>query len=106
VLPDGLTYIVVSDGKVERRVPFLYLLHLESLFKSKYLRPIIGNESDTEDDSDADEINSKFEALANDSRLVEDLKKLADSAEDEKDSTGLQGEIDQVKNIMVENVER
>lgn len=96
--PLGLTYLVVmradpSDGESGRRVPFLFLLDLESIFRSKYLGQSVGG---------------SVEDLRGAPGLDKDLASLLDRANrGENDVSGLaRQEIEAVKTIMIENVER
>lgn len=107
--PLGVTYIVVmrhspntgtssaggSGGSDDtgRRVPFLFLLDLESIFRSKYLGQSVGG---------------SVEELRGVAGLDKDLENLLERANrGENDVSGLaRQEIEQVKIIMIENVER
>lgn len=101
--PLGLTYIVVlrnqTDGNSSgfkddgRRVPFLFLMDLESIFRSKYLGKVVGGSVDD---------------LRATPALDKDLRDLLIRADrGENDVSGLaRQEIEQVKTIMIENVER
>lgn len=76
-----------------RRVPFIFLMDLESIFRTKYLGQSVGG---------------SVEDLRGTLGLDRDLQSLMDSADrGENDVSRLaQKEIDQVKTIMIENVER
>lgn len=92
ICPDGVTFIVVTKRDVERRMPFLFLLQLERTFDSKYVP----------------EIRSDISELKENNTLLPEMRQLIKTCESgENDATGLaKSEIEQVKNIMVENVER
>lgn len=82
-----------GDDVGGRRIPFLFLLDLESIFRSKYLGKSVGG---------------SVEELRGVSGLDKDLQNLLDRANrGENDVSGLaRQEIEQVKTIMIENVER
>lgn len=81
----------IDDGG--RRIPFLFLMDLESIFRSKYLGQSVGG---------------SVEDLRSAAGLDKDLQDLMDRADrGENDVSGLaRQEIEQVKTIMIENVER
>lgn len=81
------------DADGGRRIPFLFLMDLESIFRSKYLGQAVGG---------------SVEALRGVPGLDKDLQDLLDRADrGENDVSGLaRQEIEQVKTIMIENVER
>jgi vesicle-associated membrane protein 7 len=89
---NGLTYFVVCKESLNRRVPFLFLMNLDHAFTEKYL-----HQGSTVDD---------VPATVKDFQTI--LQSMTVSAEKgETDTVGLaQSEIDQVKHIMIENVER
>lgn len=82
-----------SSDENGRRVPFLFLLDLESIFRSKYLGQSVGG---------------SVEDLRGVPGLDKDLQNLLERADrGENDVSGLaRQEIEQVKTIMIENVER
>jgi vesicle-associated membrane protein 7 len=90
--PLRVTFLVVADQSVERKAAFLLLLNVESAFKS-YVKDI-----------------STLQSLdhTGHAKLAEELKRLTVAAENgEQDSLGaLERELDQVKHIMIANVER
>lgn len=81
------------DETNSRRVPFLFLLDLESIFRSKYLGQAVGG---------------SVEDLRGSPGLDKDLQDLMDRADrGDNDVSGLaRQEIEQVKTILIENVER
>lgn len=82
-----------TDGASGRRIPFLFLLDLESIFRSKYLGQSVGG---------------SVEELRGATGLDKDMSSLLDRANrGENDVSGLaRQEIETVKTIMIENVER
>lgn len=120
--PEGLTYIVVvrgsnsnesnsllvpkdaSSSKAKsidsRRVPFLFLMDLESIFRSKYLGKCVGSNVET--------VLLGPNRKSSTPELDKDLKSLLARAErGDNDVSGLaRQEIEDVRTIMIENVER
>lgn len=120
--PEGLTYIVVvrratanssntSSAAAEapvpagtaadgRRVPFLFLMDLESIFRSKYLGRCVG--------STVDEVLLGPDTPQGLPELAKDVRELLARAErGDNDVAGLaRQEIEDVRTVMIENVER
>ncbi|KAA8917803.1 hypothetical protein TRICI_000041 [Trichomonascus ciferrii] len=84
----GIAYISVCEGDVERRVPFMYLIRLE-----KETKELLGNGRTIKNLDKGD--------------LKQSMNRLIQEVESGKNETAeLDKEIEQVRNIMVENVER
>lgn len=89
LVKSGITYIALCSGDVERRIPFMYLLRLE-----KEVSQLLGDNDRELQDLDKSDLKRRM------SGLIQDV-------EGGKNEVGELGkEIDQVRNIMVENVER
>lgn len=84
----GIAYMAVCEGDVERKVPFMYLLRLE-----KETSGLLTGRTTIKDLDKGD--------------LRQRMNRLAHEAENDKNEAAELGkEIEQVRNIMVENVER
>lgn len=96
--PLGLVYFAVTKNTADRRNCFLFLFKLEKLFEEKYITKL--DSTDT------------VEALLNNADLQKDIIDMTAEAEEGNGSGNgniteqTKKELDQVKNIMVENVER
>lgn len=88
--PLGLTFLVVADQSVERKAAFLLLLNLQTALNSY---TVSGVES-------MDEVAKR--------QLSDEVRKLTLAAENgEQDAVGaLERELDQIKHVMIANVER
>lgn len=92
--PLGLVYFAVTRNTADRRSCFMFLFKLEKLFEEKYVGKLASTDT--------------VEALLNNSDLEKDVADLTAEAEqgDSNVTEQTKKELDQVKNIMVENVER
>jgi vesicle-associated membrane protein 7 len=92
----GLTYLVVASASAGRRVPFGFLVEIKNRFLAQY--PIESTDFDALPNYGAGSFNSELKKL-----MVE----YGTTAEGQKDAiTNVQNEIDNVRGIMTENIER
>ncbi|KAF0554955.1 synaptobrevin domain-containing protein [Gigaspora margarita] len=92
ICEDGLTYMCMADDSFGRRIPFAFLQDIKERFLTNYSRERI-NEAPTYDLNEFSKIISKQMEYFSSNPEAGTLKKV-------------HGEIDQVKDIMVHNVER
>ncbi|CAN6635477.1 vacuolar v-SNARE Nyv1p [Trichomonascus vanleenenianus] len=98
-----ITFLAVSPLSLGKRLPFMYLLQLEQLFGPE----IDKLQSDLNDDPDkaAEEWIEKVKKNKSLQGEIKELIKRTDNGE--SDTTGLaKRDIEEVKSIMIENVER
>eukprot|EP01118_Nematostelium_gracile_P007497 TRINITY_DN2448_c0_g1_i1.p1 TRINITY_DN2448_c0_g1~~TRINITY_DN2448_c0_g1_i1.p1 ORF type:complete len:227 (+),score=56.28 TRINITY_DN2448_c0_g1_i1:69-749(+) len=89
---DGLTYLCMADEEFGRRVPFSYLEDLKNRFKSTY-----GQRGKT---ALAFGMNEDF------SRVMKHLMDYYSNNPSADKITKIKGEVDEVKNVMVHNIEK
>ncbi|KAK9382413.1 synaptobrevin-domain-containing protein [Kockiozyma suomiensis] len=90
-VPDGVTFLAITLSTVPRRVPFAYLVDVQRKFNETFTEEQVG------------ECDQPY-ALASFSHTLGQLMTKADSSQDRV--AGVRQEIDQVKNIMSQNIER
>jgi len=92
MVDSGLTYLCMADEEFGRRVPFMYLEDLKSRFKSAY-----GDRGKT---ALAFGMNEDF------SRVMKNLMDYYSNNPNADKISTLKGEVDEVKNVMVQNIEK
>ncbi|KAJ8100723.1 synaptobrevin-domain-containing protein [Lipomyces tetrasporus] len=92
IVPDGVTFLAITLSTVPRRVPFAYLVDVQRKFNETFSPEQVG-ESD------------QPYALASFSHTLGQLMAKADSPDADR-ATVVRQEINQVKDIMSENIER
>jgi len=88
----GLTYLCMADEEFGRRIPFMYLEDLKSRFKSAY--------GDRGKSALAFGMNEDF------SRVMKNLMDYYSNNPNADKISTLKGEVDEVKNVMVQNIEK
>jgi len=91
IFEDGLTYLCMADEEFGRRIPFSFLEDIKNRFKSQY--------GDKGKQAQAYAMNEDFSKV-----LQKQMEIFSDPNQDK--ITRVRGEIDEVKSVMVTNIER
>jgi len=93
--PDGLTYLVIADSSLGRRIPFGFLFEIKRRFLEKF--PVDGTDFASLESYGAGSFNSEMKKLMVDYGTTQSGKQDA--------IQNVQGEIDNVRGIMSQNIE-
>jgi len=89
---DQITFLCMADEEFGRRIPFAYLEDLKNRFQSTY--------HDRAKNAIANSLNEDF------SKVMQNLMAYYSNSKNSDNITRLKGEVDEVKQVMVQNIER